>query len=143
MPKPHFLQADFETLSTMQQVELLLDGGYAPLAKVNITPFSEVYLNMLSWQNDPNCLAVRFEALIGEKGGGSSLQQYETVENIVNYLGYDFDSKVIDQIETIYNPKARTFRKGSIDSWKSALDSKTLQRIETYCAPICQIAGYQ
>jgi len=143
MPKPHFLQADFERLSSLQQLDLILEGGYAPLAEVKITPFSEIYFNMLSWQNDPHSLVVRFEALIGEQGGGSSVLQHETVKKIVNYLGYDFDTKMSDQVETIYNPKARTFRKGSINSWKSALDSKILQRIEDYCAPICQVAGYQ
>jgi len=143
MPKLHFLQADFERLSSNEQLDLILEGGYAPLAQVEITPFSEVYFNMLSWQNDSNSLVVRFEALIGEQGGGSAALQHETVKNIVNYLGYDFDSNISKQVETIYNPKARTFRKGSIDSWKSALDSKTLQRIEEYCMPICQVAGYQ
>ena len=142
MPKPHFLQADFKILSEKQQLDLLLEGGYAPLAQVNITPFNEVYKNMLSWQQDPHCLMTRFEALIGVQGGGSVLSQKEAVRKIVNFLGYDFNTKIAAQFETIYNPNARTFRKGSIDSWKKSLNTNTLQRINDYCQPLCDLAEY-
>jgi hypothetical protein len=142
MPKPHFLEADFKTLSQQEQLTLLLEGGYAPLAKVQITPFNEVYSNMLNWQHDPHCLVTRFEDLIGARGGGSVEQQQHAVRHIVTHLGKTFKGKIERDFESIYSQNVRTFRKGSIDSWKQTLDDSSVKRLDSYCQPLCDAAGY-
>lgn len=142
MPKAHFLEADFRALSPEQRLDLLLEGGEAPIAGVAITPFRDIFRTMLDWQQEDNCLLVRFEDLVGEQGGGSTAQQETAVRQIAAHLGKAFDQTLATQFKQIYSTNARTFRKGSIDSWKQAVDAVSAARIRHYCAPLCAEAGY-
>ena len=71
----HFLEADFKSMSPMQRLIFVLEGGYAPQAAVTVQSFHDVYHSILAWRNQPNCLFIRFEDLVGEQGGGSLQQQ--------------------------------------------------------------------
>jgi len=94
---------------------------------------------MLSWRDDPRCLFLRFEDLVGPNGGGSDELQQQAIKSIENHLGYTLGS---EQCKEIYSTTARTFRKGSIDGWKESLDETALARLNTYCKPLCEAAGY-
>ena len=142
MPKPHFLEADFQSMSPTQRLDLLLDGGFAPLANVTVTGFANIFHAMFAWQQEANCLLVKFEDLVGEQGGGSVQQQEQAIQRIATYLGKPLDESLQAAIQQIYNPNARTFRKGSIHGWQQSLDAATLERVNTYCQPLCTAAGY-
>ena len=67
------------------------------------------------WINDPQTLAVRFEDLVGERGGGSEEERLKTITRILDHLGVEmtpeevlarFGSKKMDPNES------HTFRKG-------------------------------
>jgi len=143
MPKKHFLEADFKRLSSRQRLSLILDGGYAEQANVKVVPFCDIFRSMLAWKTEPDCLVLHFEDLIGEKGGGTTHQQKEAVQQIASQLGETFDRQVAAKLEKIYNPAARTFRTGSIDSWKHSLEPDDIERVNEYCQPLCKEAGYQ
>lgn len=143
MPKPHFLEADFRTLSPEQRLDLLLEGGAAPLAGVSVTPFRDIFRTMLDWRQESGCLLVRFEELVGEQGGGDTQSQEAAVRRIAAHLGKGFDDELAAQFQHIYSTKSRTFRKGAIDSWKQAIDPASAERIQHYCAQLCTAAGYQ
>lgn len=143
MPARHFLENDFKQMSTLQRLKFILEGGYAPQAGVEIKSFAEVYRYMIAWQNEPNCLFVRFEDLIGEKGGGSYDKQRDTIKRIASYLGIPCDAQIEAKIKQIYDPSARTFRSGKIDGWKNSLDSESIELLNKYCQPLCQEAGYE
>jgi hypothetical protein len=143
MPAKHFLEDDFKLMSPMERLNFILEGGYAQKAGVEIKNFAEVYRSMLAWRNEPGCLFVRFEDLVGEQGGGSSDKQMDVIKNIASHLGIEFDAKISSQIEEIYNPSSRTFRMGKIDGWKNSLDAESLERLIEYCKPLCQEAGYE
>jgi hypothetical protein len=98
---------------------------------------------MIAWQNEPNCLFVRFEDLIGEKGGGSDERQTDTIKRIASYLGIPCDRNIDGKIKAIYDPSARTFRSGKIDGWKTSLDGESIELLNKYCQPLCQEAGYE
>jgi hypothetical protein len=138
MPKPHFLEADFKKLSRLEQLDLLLNGGYAPEAGLQIQSFAQVYRAMLAWQHEPNCLLVRFEDLIGEQGGGDEQRQQQTMVKIAQHL----NCPVTAPMPTVYNPSARTFRQGKIDSWKDSLAADSIDYLIDYCQPLCVEGGY-
>ena len=120
MPARHFLEDDFKLMSPLERLNFILAGGYATQAGVEIKSFADVYRSMIAWQNEPNCLFVRFEDLIGAKGGGSDEKQRDTIKRIASYLGIPCAHRNIDdKIKAIYDPSARTFRSGKIDGWKS------------------------
>lgn len=143
MPKRHFLEVDLSEMSLPQRLDFILEGGYAPKADVMIKDFAQVYRSMLKWSDDPNCLAVRFEDLIGEQGCGSQDKQREVVEKMADYLQRPFNDAVISGLAHIYNPSAPTFRIGQVDSWKSTLSPEIIERLISYCEPLWQEAGYK
>lgn len=142
MPRGHFLQADFQLMSPTQRLEFILEGGYAPQADVEVRGFIDVYRAMFAWHKEPNCLFVRFEDLVGPQGGGSLERQKEVVKRIASHLGHPFDERISAEFQNVYSPSSRTFRKGSVDSWKRSLDAKSVERLNEYCRPICEEAGY-
>jgi hypothetical protein len=76
--------------------------------------------SILPWLDDPNCLTIRFEDLVGSAGGGSDKKQVETVRLIIKHLGIKLSEEVIEEIaaKTFYTG-ARTFRKGQIGDWRN------------------------
>ena len=77
------------------------------------------------WVSDPNAYAVKFEDLVGERGGGSEEKRLYLIEQILEYLGISLSSEQIKSRFASYalNPEeSHTFRKGgkgSIGGWKA------------------------
>ncbi|MCH2049457.1 MAG: sulfotransferase domain-containing protein, partial [Trichodesmium sp. ALOHA_ZT_67] len=136
------LRDDFVDKSETERFNFLLQGGYAKERRVQIRSFAERYRGMLAWRDEPGCLLLRFEDLVGEAGGGSYEKQLETVKKIALHLGVSFDNHISSKLEEIYNPNSRTFRTGKIGGWKNSLDQGHLERLIEYCQPLCEEGGY-
>lgn len=143
MPARHFLEDDFKLMSPSQRLDFILEGGYAVKAGVEIKSFAEVFRSMLAWLNEANCLFIRFEDLVGEQGGGSSEKQKNIIKKICSYVGIPFNDTISSQLSTIYSPSARTFRIGKIDAWKSSMNPEDIEKLNIYCQPLCEEAGYE
>ena len=75
---------------------------------------------MLPWLDEPNCMTIRFEDLIGSSGGGSDKKQIETVDSIVKHIGIELSQEEIQQIAAkSFFAGSRTFRKGQIGDWRN------------------------
>lgn len=139
MPRRHFLEADLRALAPGERLNFILAGGYAPRAGVQVVGFAAVYRAALEWR-ESDCLWLRYEDLVGERGGGSREAQRQAMERLAGHLGVAMDEA---QLSELYNPAARTFRTGSIDGWRQALASAERDRLEAVCAPLCAEAGYE
>ncbi|MCH2049458.1 MAG: sulfotransferase domain-containing protein [Trichodesmium sp. ALOHA_ZT_67] len=143
MPANHFLEADIKSMSSTERVNFILAGGFAKNAGVEIKSFAEVYRSMLAWRNEPGCLFLRFEDLVGEAGGGSYEKQQEVVKKIALHLGVSFDDHISSKLKEIYNSNSRTFRTGKIGGWKNSLDQEIIEGLIEYCQPLFEEAGYR
>ncbi|NES18188.1 MAG: sulfotransferase domain-containing protein [Symploca sp. SIO3E6] len=143
LPARHFLEEDFKQMSAEQRLDFILEGGYAPQAGVQVKSFAEIYRSMLAWRNQPNCLFMHFEDLVGEQGGGSLEKQTKVIQSIASHLGMPFDENIAAKAKEIYNPASRTFRTGKIDGWKSSMDKEIVERLVEYCEPLCKEVGYE
>ena len=84
------------------------------------------YKRLVPWSMKSDTLIVRFEDLIGAKGGGSDEVQQQTLIKIANYIHLDIDSAKLQTISQIlYNPtsspemyKGVTYAPGQIGNWK-------------------------
>lgn len=143
MPIKLFFKDDFKLISPSQRLNFILEGGYASKAGVTLKRFDEVYRSMLAWRNDPSCLFVRFEDLVGLQGGGSVEKQSNVMKKIASTLGISLNDNIETRFKEVYNPASRTFRVGKINGWKSSMDAKMIERLTEYCQPLCEEAGYE
>ena len=139
----HFLENDFKPLTPMQRLNFLLDGGYAKQAQIQIQDFATLYRAAMAWETQENGLLLRFEDLVGAQGGGNDEQQQQAMQRIMQHLNIEMTDEINDNLSNIYDTKSRTFRKGSIDGWKTTLDAECAERLDDYCQPLCALANYQ
>ncbi len=93
--------------------QLLTDG-------IRSKSLGEHALGFMPWLDEPNCLTVRFEDLIGKSGGGSASRQLETLKAITHHLGIDVSEEQLTYIANhAFYRGARTFRKGQINDWRN------------------------
>ncbi|MCK4943589.1 MAG: sulfotransferase domain-containing protein [Candidatus Aminicenantes bacterium] len=71
------------------------------------------------WLDDSNVLIVRYENLIGPKGGGTVNKQKEEIKMVANYLGCKRSDKDIEQMaNNLWGSKTRTMKYGKSKYWK-------------------------
>lgn len=70
------------------------------------------------WRREPFNVIVRFEDLIGPKGGGDRERQKETVRRIGDHLDVDLDADTVEYVaQNTFSTDSETFRKGLIGDW--------------------------
>lgn len=101
-----------------------------PTKKEGCNDIFNFYKSYLDWQNDPNynfCL-IKFENLVGPKGGGSLDLQYEEISKIFKHLKLTPKQEDIKKIADNLFGETATFREGQIGSWK-----KHFKEIHKHC----------
>ena len=141
MPRPHFLYEDFLPMSPEERMAFIVEGGEARRAGVCTQSFTAVYMGLLAWEADPSCLVVRFEDLVGPRGGGSFQRQQAAVERIAAHLGRSFE-EVAERYSAVFDTNSRTFRAGRIDGWQADLDPASIAYLNRCCTSLCASAGY-
>jgi hypothetical protein len=91
----------------------------------------------LAWMQDNGCLFVKFEDLIGSKGGGTDFLQEKVLDKMLDFLEMEIPEKTKKHImRNIFNPGSRTFVKGQIGGWKNILTQHQIgllkERLGTY-----------
>ena len=118
----HPLHADFAALpdlrSRLRASIEGLDGRLAPLEER-----LGVYAGWLGLGD--GALVVRFEDLIGPRGGGSAAAQLWTVERIFAYLGLRVpEDRLRRLVRQAFSGASPTFRQGAIGSWREHFDDE-------------------
>jgi hypothetical protein len=102
------------------------------------------YRNYLGWATYDNGLVVRFEDLVGHRGGGDDQIQRETVTQLVEHLGLGFPTnRLPDVCAQAYWPKAKTFRKGQIGNWRDHFGPEHLAAFERVMGGVMEQLGYE
>jgi len=96
-----------------------VDGAYTrdgdPLESIG-----EWMDRFLGWHDTAYTQVVRFEDLIGPKGGGDRERQRETVRMIADHLGVDLTPDTVDEVaRNTFSADSKTFRKGLIGDWQN------------------------
>lgn len=101
------------------------------------------------WINEPKALAVKFEDLVGARGGGCEETRIKTIQKIVNYLNIDLS---LEQIQTslnseMINPKeSHTFRKGGkgqLGGWKTFFKPEHIIAFKQVAGELLIELGYE
>jgi hypothetical protein len=92
-----------------------VNGGYPLLWEYGIVGFYKMYL---PWMQAKAFYTVRFEDLVGSKGGGSDELQYQEILNIAKHIGVTLSAEKIKEVSDGLFGGSTTFRDGQIDGWK-------------------------
>lgn len=101
------------------------------------------------WLTDVNTLSVKFEDLVGERGGGSEEKRLSIVEKILDHLEVNLPISEIKTKFTSYamNPEeSHTFKKGgkgSIGGWHSTFKPKHKVAFKAVAGELLVELGYE
>ena len=106
---------------------------------------NQMYTSMLQWKKQDNNLMIKFEDLVGEKGGGSLSKQLTTIRTITNHLELrdQISEDMIFDIAKNSFGVSGTFRKGKIGGWKSTFTHKDIELYKTTISDLLVDVGYE
>lgn len=109
--KLQFARADFYNHSFEERMdEMLFYTQNTPV---------EGIISAAQWMQDPDVLVIRFEDLVGAKGGGSDEVQFETLLKLASFVGYPKTFQEMKEIANRLFGGTFTFRNGQIGEWKT------------------------
>lgn len=89
------------------------------------------------WVHDKRCLVIKFEDLVGAKGGGDLENQMNTIRRISTHIGLNLgDDKIREIAVNSFTNKTKTFRKGQIGGWRDEFSGENIELFK-------QVAGNQ
>ncbi|MEM9215750.1 MAG: sulfotransferase domain-containing protein [Cyanobacteria bacterium P01_F01_bin.150] len=101
------------------------------------------------WVKDAEVLAVKFEDLVGERGGGSEEKRLYIVERILDYLNISLSSEQIKAQfgSRVLDPKeSHTFKKGGkgrIGNWEAYFNESHKQAFKRVAGDLLVELGYE
>jgi hypothetical protein len=78
----------------------------------------------LGWTEVETVVTLRFEDLIGERGGGTAQDQTIAIRKIGNHLGWDLAEEDVLIVGNEAFGKGKTFRRGMIGGWRGVFDDE-------------------
>ena len=99
---------------------------------------------MLPWRDASNFILVRFEDLVGVKGGGVRVTQVETIGKILRHVGaHEYDrADYRDWIADTIFGRPGTYRKGQAGGWRRSLSSEQVALFDQSVGDIIRELGF-
>lgn len=138
--KSHFLNPLFTSLSPEARYAAMLDG-IERNGQIQ-RPLRTCCLALDPWIENDRVYTVRFEDIVGEKGGGSDTRRLEVLGEIAGRLAIP-EPDIQRVSEELYGPGRHTFRKGKVDTWKDEIPPALLPRLESELGDILEKWGYR
>lgn len=136
---------DQQLMSSIQGVPLGTPLG----SNVSQPNIGQDFLRWQGWIEDSTALSVKFEDLVGARGGGSETTRLETIKKIINYLEINLSPAEIEAqfASKIMNPQeSHTFRKGgkgSIGGWRSVFQEAHKTEFKKVAGKLLVELGYE
>jgi hypothetical protein len=103
---------------------------------------AESFREFKGWHDHPDVCFVRFEDLVGARGGGDGALQRESIRRFLDFLGM---SRTAEQVETICSSlfgNTGTFRKGTIGQWRQEFGPEQRAAAKETLADVLETYGY-
>jgi hypothetical protein len=85
-------------------------------------PFEHFYTQYEDWKAAEGVALVRFEDIIGPRGEGQAGVQRASLTSLAEQIGWHGEpGRLASAIGQTFNPRAGTFRRGTIDGWRDDL----------------------
>jgi hypothetical protein len=140
--KEHFAHEAFLKLpSDHERLLLSIRGG--ELGGRWLQSLDQRYRQFLGWQQDEGAVMVKFEDLVGPRGGGSAEVQRRTVERVARHVGLEPEERMMRTVEENIFGVGRTFRKGQIGGWRSEFSEEHARAAREVAGPLLVELGYE
>lgn len=119
-------QRAFSRMSTHERVRLMLYGGMLNETDTRFyyRGFREVWNQVQGWVDSDDVLTVKFEDLVGARGGGDDALQRTTIAKMMRHVGLALSDGEINRIAANLYGGTHTFRQGDIEGWRKLIDAE-------------------
>jgi sulfotransferase 6B1 len=138
----HFAHEGLMALpSDRERLLVAIRGG--DLGGRKLQSLDQRYEQFLGWERDEGAVVVKFEDLVGPKGGGSTELQRRAVERVAAHVGLSADERTMRLVETNLFGVGRTFRKGQIGAWREAFSPEHERAVKEVVGSLLVELGYE
>lgn len=122
---------------------LLVSIRGGKLGRHTLQSLDERYRRFLGWEREGGAAMVKFEELVGPRGGGSAGAQRRAIERIVNHLELEVSEQNIRSIQENLFGSGRTFRKGRAGGWREEFSGEHRQAVKEVAGELLVELGYE
>jgi sulfotransferase 6B1 len=101
------------------------------------------YRTYLTWLDLPEVCAIRFEDLIGPRGGGSHEALCTTLERMSHHMRITLTEREMNKIMSQLFGNSPTFHEGKIGSWKKTFTEEHKRIFKEYAGQLLIDLGYE
>lgn len=123
-----------------QRLAFSISGGWIPGAGYLVS-IAERYRLMEAWETYPGSLTLRFEDLVGERGGGSESAQLDSLQSLSDLV--EVSEPDLAQIALDIFGGSSTFRKGHIGGWRDSFEASHHELFGCFPDDLLLRWGYQ
>lgn len=138
----HFIHREYmDLLDDRQRLFFSIEGG--EIGEFVLPSLGESCREFLKWQSKGGALFIRFEDLVGEKGGGSADVQRRTIERVSDFLDLNMSDYEISAVQENLFGFGGTFRKGQIGVWRSEFSEEHKTAAKEEVGELLTELGYE
>jgi sulfotransferase 6B1 len=140
--RKHFAHEAFMALSSdHERLLVCIRGG--DLGGRKLQSLDQRYRQFLGWEQDEGAVVVKFEDLVGPRGGGSAKVQRRAVERVAMHVGIPVNERTMRLVEENLFGVGRTFRKGQIGGWQEEFSPEHERAVKEVAGPLLVELGYE
>ncbi len=140
--KKHPIHEAFMGLpSDSERLMLCIRGG--ELGERRMLSLDERYRRFSGWAEDGGSVVVRFEDLVGPRGGGSEVAQVGAVRAVAEHVGVEADEATLARVGEEIFGSGQTFRRGMIGGWREEFATEHERAAEEVAGPLLAELGYE
>jgi len=120
------------------------EGEYLDDRNIWVGSIDFYFRILLNWIGQPRTLTIKFEDLVGFKGGGDSQAQKKTIMKIARHLRVKLPSENLTYIaDNAFSINSATFRRGQIGSWRDELKLEHILKFKEVAGQLLIDLGYE
>lgn len=123
----HFLHDRFAALPEQDRYTAALEGLPPGRDGLGLLDMATRFRSVARWSRDPRTIVVRFEDLVGERGGGDRDTQLRTLAGMRAHVGLAPDEDQVARVADDLFGSSRTFRKGQIGTWREQFSDEQVE----------------
>lgn len=106
-------------------------------------PVTKQFELFKGWAKEPEVLTLRFEDLVGPKGGGTRDRQVTAIVALARHIGMAVSPEEAEEIGEAMFGRGLTFRRGQIGAWREYFSKTVLDEFYSISGDAIRDMGYE